>query len=511
MKPAIAAPVSRLGRLHWNQDYADIGMAVVLTAVAFGELTRSGQQLDVLGAILLALQTVPVAWRRRDPMRILITTGLAIIVYSGLGYPLSSGYLGVFVAFYTVAAHEPRRRAVVAAAVTALGILASFISYAVFGTDPTGTADMTATYLSFGLAWLIGDNLRVRRAYTRQLEQRAADLEREREERAALAVSQERARIARELHDVVAHHVSVMVVQASGARRVLENNPAAASDALAAVETAGRTALSEMRRMLEVLRTDEAGVGPQPGLGELERLAAQVREAGLPVELSVEGAPRELPGALDLAAYRIVQEALTNTVKHAGKASARVRVRYEPEALTLEVADDGRGAAAPLLAEGEEGAGHGLIGMRERVALYGGTLEAGPVFPGGYRVLASFPLDPVKESHSARRRGEDSALSAVAAAALRQRLDRGLRALPLAPEPEPLVEPRVVPPLIGRVVPPHPRPNPTRGRSSKPAAPKPAPKPAAPKPAAPKPAAPKPAAKPAAPKPAAPKSRKMAP
>ena len=182
-----------------------------------------------------------------------------------------------------------------------------------------------------------------------------------------------------------------------------------------------------------------------------------VRDAGLPVELSVEGATRCLPGALDLAAYRIVQEALTNTVKHAGKASARVLVRYEPETLEIEVVDDGRGAAAPLLAAAEEGGGHGLIGMRERVALYGGTLEAGPVFPGGYRVLATLPARARwrwAAGHVLRR---ESALSPCGGA-LRERLDRGLRDGPRrTPRAEPLVEPRVVPPLIGRVVPPHPR------------------------------------------------------
>ncbi len=474
MKPTTAAPARRFAGLRWNQDYADIVMAAVVTTIAFGSVYDVRQEVDAVGGILLALQTVPIAWRRRDPMRILITTGLAIIIYSALGYPLSNGYLGVFIAFYTVAAHEPRRRAVVAAVITAIGILISFVSYAAFATNVDQRADMTATYLSFGLAWLIGDNLRVRRAYTRQLEQRAVDLEREREERAALAVSQERARIARELHDVVAHHVSVMVVQASGARRVLEKNPAAAEDALEAVESAGRTALSEMRRMLEVLRTDEAGVGPQPGLTELERLAAQVREAGLPVELCVEGAPRELPGALDLAAYRIVQEALTNTVKHAGKANARVLVCYEPEALILDIVDDGRGAAAPLLAgEEEDGAGQGLIGMRERVTLYGGTLEAGPVFPGGYRVHATFPLDPL-EVRTPIRRHEDAALSAAAAAALRDRLEHGTQTAPSrVVEPEPLVEPRVMPPIIGRVVPPHSKPAPGRSRpAGKPSAPK---------------------------------------
>jgi signal transduction histidine kinase len=459
MLRSFGVPTFRLGRLQANHDYVDAALAAVITAIAFGTWVYVGEWHNPVGGVLLALQTVPIAWRRRDPMAVLFITGSAIMGYSVLGYKSSNGYLGVFVAFLTVAANEPRARATIAAAVTAGGILFSFACYAAFGSMEGWTANLTATFLSFGVAWLIGDNIRVRRAYTRQLEQRAAELEIEREEKAALAVSQERARIARELHDVVAHHVSVMVVQASGARRVLEKNPAAAPDALQAVEQSGRTALSEMRRMLEVLRTDEAGVGPQPGLDELDRLVGQVRDAGLPVELAVEGRPRELPGAMDLAAYRIVQEALTNTVKHAGQASARVVVRYEPESLLLEISDDGRGAAAPLLAGADQGGGQGLIGMRERVALYGGSLEAGPVFPGGYRVRAIFPLEPPEQGSTATCCDEESALSAVATAALRDRLERGPRLPATHPhEPEPLVKPRVVPPIIGRVVPPHPAP-----------------------------------------------------
>jgi signal transduction histidine kinase len=460
MLRSFGVPTLRLGRLRARQDLVDAVLAAVITAVAFGTWVYIGEWRNPVGGILLALQTVPIAWRRRDPMAVLFITGSAIMGYSVLGFKSSNGYLGVFVAFLTVAANEPRARATIAAAVTAGGILFSFACYAAFGSMEGWTTNLTATFLSFGVAWLIGDNIRVRRAYTRQLEQRAAELEIEREEKAALAVSQERARIARELHDVVAHHVSVMVVQASGARRVLEKNPTAAADALEAVEESGRTALSEMRRMLEVLRTDEAGVGPQPGLDELDRLVGQVRDAGLPVTLAVEGQPRELPGAMDLAAYRIVQEALTNTVKHAGQASARVLVRYEPESLLLDVSDDGRGAAAPLLEGGDQGGGQGggqgLIGMRERVALYGGSLEAGPIFPGGYRVRAKFPLEPPERGSTATCCDEESALSAVAAAALRARLERGPRPPATHPrEPEPLVKPRVVPPLIGRVVPPH--------------------------------------------------------
>jgi len=448
MQRAIAMPRLGLGRLRWNQDYADVAIAVALTVLALSAAGPNHVRLDAVSVPLLLLQTLPIAVRRRNPMRILIVTGSAITLYSLLGYPDSGGNLGVFVAFYTVAANEPRRRATAAAAITAGGILVSFASYAAFA-HSGWTTNLTGTYLSFGLAWLIGDNLRVRRAYTKQLEDRSIQLEREREEKAAQAVTEERSRIARELHDVVAHHVSVMVVQAAGARRIAEKDPAAAQAALAAVETAGRTALTEMRRMLEVLRADDPGMGPQPGLAELDKLISQVRAVGLPVELRIEGSACCLPAGMDLAAYRIIQEALTNTVKHGGKAAARVTVRYRVDCLEIEVVDDGRGAAAPLLAGGE-GGGHGLIGMNERVALFGGELETGPVFPGGYRVRARLPIEPDDSAQArAEREASLAALKKEAAAAHRERPPRA------AGHPESLVAPRVVPPMIGRVVPPH--------------------------------------------------------
>ena len=465
MQRAIALPRSYLGRIHWNQDYADVVMAVALTTLAIIGMGVNHIEINPISVTLLILQTSPIAWRRRNPMRVLWVTGTAITVYSLLGYHDSSAGSGVFVAFYTVAANEPRRRATIAAVITAGGIFTSFAAYAAIDSMTGWTANLTVTYLSFGLAWLIGDNLRVRRAYTRQLEGRAVELVHEREERAALAVADERARIARELHDVVAHHVSVMVVQSAGARRVLDVDPALARQALEAVEAAGRTALAEMRRMLEVLRTDDSGVGPQPGLGELDRLISQVREAGLPVELKMEGTVRELPVGMDLAAYRIVQEALTNAVKHAGKATAQVAVRFAPETLEIEIVDDGRGAAAPLLDGG--GGGHGLIGMRERVSLYGGELKAGPVFGGGYRVWATFQLDPEPRGSLATCCDEKSALTEVAAAAERDRAERADRSPRRTTGREQLVKPRVVPPMIGRVVPPHRAPSPHRDGGSR--------------------------------------------
>ena len=357
MQRDAATPRPAHWHLPWNQDYVDVLMGLALMGLALSTAVRDHYRLDAVSVSLLILQTLPIALRRRNPMRILILTGSAITLYSLLGYlgangvGDSNGAYGVVVAFYTVAAHEPRRRATVAAAITAACVLISFAAYAAFDSISGWTSNLSVTYLSFGLAWLIGDNLRVRRAYTRQLEARAAELEREREEKAAQAVAEERGRIARELHDVVAHYVSVMVVQAAGARRVVDKDPAAAKGALEAVEAAGRTALAEMRRMLEVLRADDPGMGPQPGLGELERLIGQVREVGLAVEFSVEGSACCLPAGMDLAAYRIVQEALTNTVKHGGKASARVTIRYTAETLEIEVIDDGRGAAAPRAAD----------------------------------------------------------------------------------------------------------------------------------------------------------------
>jgi signal transduction histidine kinase len=441
------------GRLHWNQDYADLVLALALTAVGLVTAYGNHARLDVVSVPLLVLQTLPLIRRRAYPMRTLYVTGLSIILYSLLGYPESGANLGVLVAFYTVAANESRRRATIAAIVTAGGIFISFAAYAAFDSTTGWSANMTSAYLSYGLAWLIGDNLRVRRAYTRQLENRAAELEVEREEKAAQAVTEERARIARELHDIVAHYVSVMVVQAAGARRIADKDPVEARKALEAVESAGRTALAEMRRMLEILRTDDPGMGPQPGLGEIDRLIQHVRDAGLPVTYSVEGEACCLPVGMDLAAYRIVQEALTNTVKHGGKAAARVTVRYTEETLEIEVVDDGRGAAAPLLSAAE-GGGHGLIGMRERVGLFGGELHTGPILTGGYRVFARLPIEP---DDIARARSErEAALAAVEEAATRERRELAQHARHAATRLPAPIRARAVPPMMVRVLPPHP-------------------------------------------------------
>jgi signal transduction histidine kinase len=281
---------------------------------------------------------------------------------------------------YTAAAQLDRRRALaafVAIEVGAVGALA-------LGGDADGST-IAGDAVALAAAWLFGDVARRRRHVTELLQERADQLERTQEEVARRAVAEERLRIARELHDVVAHSMSVVAVQAASGRLVVDTDPARAREALVAIEDTSRSALDEMRRLLGVLRQDGDGNGrePAPGLGDLDRLVAQTVEAGVPVSVRVEGARRALSPGADLTAYRIVQEALTNVRKHAPGAAASVTVRYQEDCVHIEVADDGGGRPAR-----PPGTGHGLVGMRERVALYGGAVEAGPATGGGFRVAA---------------------------------------------------------------------------------------------------------------------------
>jgi signal transduction histidine kinase len=291
--------------------------------------------------------------------------------------------LTVITASWSAAAYGGRRQAVA-------GLLAVWAAIGVVVVmDPERSIGDPFFVGLLGLAsWLVGLVWNQRSREAVELEERAARAEREREERALAAVGEERARIARELHDVVAHSVSVMVVQAAGARRLLEPHQERQHEALLAVEQTGREALAEMRRMLGVMRRrdEQAARAPQPSLEHVELLVDQVRRAGLPVDLRVEGERLPLPSGLDLSAYRIVQEGLTNTLKHAGPARANVLVRYSDDAVELEVADDGRGEV------NGDGLGQGLAGMRERVALYGGELVSGPRPGGGFLLRARLPL-----------------------------------------------------------------------------------------------------------------------
>jgi signal transduction histidine kinase len=373
---------------------------------------------DALGVLLTLGQALPLAWRRRAPRTVLAATVLAATANLVLGYQPTWAQVGMLVALYTVAAHRPRRQSVatgllVAGAVAVYGVISERLY-------PGASVEESVqgwvwSYLQFATAWFLGDLQKRRHAYTARLEALNAQLADEQELRARWAVAEERGRIARELHDVVAHSVSVMVVQAGAARRSVAANPGQATAALTQIESTGRQALAEMRRLLGLLRDRRDGgeaLAPQPSLAHLDSLVLAAREAGLPVELTVEGEPRPLPAGIDLSAYRIVQEALTNSLKHAGPAKATVRICYGGAALEVQVWDDGRGASGPPPGGGEpeangrppggrgadaegrlDGEGHGLIGMRERVALFGGELEVGPRPGGGFRVAARLPLE----------------------------------------------------------------------------------------------------------------------
>ncbi|MET8897929.1 sensor histidine kinase [Streptomyces albogriseolus] len=360
-----------------------------------------GTELPALTVPVVLLLSLVVALRRRMPERMLVlalVVGLAQLV---LDVSTAPADFALLVIVYTVAAVGARWASRLA--LTA-GLCAAPLAQLRWPSPHAGTAENVALSVilavPFALAWVLGDSIRTRRAYFAQLEERAARLEKEREAQAKVAVAAERARIARELHDVVAHNVSVMVVQADGAAYVLDAAPDQAKKALETISTTGRQALAEMRRLLGVLRTgehQEAGeYVPQPGLQQIEDLVEQCRESGLPVDFKVEGTSRELPRGVELTAYRIVQEALTNTRKHGGpNAGASVRLVYFDDGLGLLVEDDGKGAPHELYEEGGfDGQGHGLIGMRERVGMVGGTLDAGPRPGGGFRISALLPLKP---------------------------------------------------------------------------------------------------------------------
>ncbi|MET9891695.1 sensor histidine kinase [Streptomyces sp. NPDC006465] len=342
-----------------------------------------------------------VALRRRMPEKMLILAAALGFLQLVLDVEVMTADFAMLVIIYTVAADGARwasRFALIG------GLCAGTLSQLRWpATESGGLGGVLIAIFQtvpFALAWVLGDSIRTRRAYLAQLEERAARLEKEREAQAKVAVAAERARIARELHDVVAHNVSVMVVQADGAAYVMDTAPDQAKKALETISGTGRQALAEMRRLLGVLRTGEHQESgeyvPQPDVEQLDDLIAQCRTSGLPVDFKVEGTPRPLPSGVELTAYRIVQEALTNTRKHGGpNAGASVRLVYFDDGLGLLVEDDGKGAPHELYEDGgADGQGHGLIGMRERVGMVGGTLDAGPRPGGGFRISALLPLKP---------------------------------------------------------------------------------------------------------------------
>jgi signal transduction histidine kinase len=335
-------------------------------------------------AVLLSLGcSLPFFVRRRAPFATLMSCTICLVVLSVCQYPANVQSQMLVIFAYTLGAWAEGRKRAIGLGSIAIGL----IVVAAVGIPDANGANLLLTGAFYAASYAIGSSMRNRRLYNQQLEQRAADLERERDEEAKRAVADERLRIAQELHDVVAHSMGVIAVQAGVGAHVIDTDPAEAKQSLEAIASTSRSTLTEIRRLLGVLRADERGAyQPAPGLADLHKLVDDLGGAGLPVTVTIEGSARDIPPGVDLTAYRIVQEALTNVLKHAGPAHADVRVDYEPGTIRLEIVDNGRGV------NGRAGTGgHGLMGMRERVGVYGGSLHADAATGGGFRVVAELP------------------------------------------------------------------------------------------------------------------------
>lgn len=363
-------------------------IAASLTAAMVFEVWAEHLRPVYVVTPLMVVAGAALAWRRLYPLAVTAVLVLVAVTQSAAGMSMHTAVAPVvasLVLSWAIGAYEERRRAVLGLTLLVCGVWLSIGIDVLRGTDDYQSTDIPWIGMLLLVPGVLGIVFGARTRSLRAAEERAARLELERRE----AIAEERARIARELHDVIAHSVSVMTVQAGAAEEMLKLDPLRALEPVRAVQETGRDALVEMKRLVGMLREgdEETGLAPQPGLGDLERLVAQVREAGLTVELRVEGEPRALPIGVGLSAYRVVQEGLTNALKHAGGASATVTVRYGESALAIEVADEG--AEAP---QGGD-AGHGLVGMRERVGVFGGTFDAGPLASGGFAVRALLPLE----------------------------------------------------------------------------------------------------------------------
>ncbi len=367
---------------------------IVLAAIAGalevalrGDADRAPSTTPWFAVPATALIVLPLLARRRYPF-----AAPVIVWLLGAGLSFVDGRLVVFttsaMAAGMVAAFLLGNLRDAVQARIGLVVVLGGAAIIVYNNPDSAAGQYVFTPVLFGIAWLAGFALRERAAQAEAAEERAAHAERERESAARIAVAEERARIARELHDVVAHAVSVMVLQVGAVRHRLPPTLEDDRDALVGVEQAGRSALAEMRRLLGAMRRDDEDpeLAPQPGLGGLDPLLHEVGRAGLPVRLHVEGEPVPLPPALDLSAYRIVQEGLTNALKHARASHADVVIRYRPDELQIDVRDDGKGASR------SDGLGHGLVGIRERVKIYGGEMTAGTATGGGFVLSTRLPL-----------------------------------------------------------------------------------------------------------------------
>jgi signal transduction histidine kinase len=373
----------------------DAALTVALLAVAVPSMwARDGgnnfrfNEPGPVAVLLAVASVVPLYFRRRAPLASLVVATIPVLFITGLDYQTAVVSQTLLIAVYSVGAYAASRdRAYGLAFIVVALFIARFVA------PDLGNAGLALNFAIFAAAYLFGSTVRNRRLYMAELEERAVALEHERDEQSKRAVADERLRIAQDLHDVVAHSMGVIAVQAGVGAHVIDSDPAEAKKALEAISHTSRTTLSEIRRMLGVLRADsDAEYAPAPGLADLDKLVRDVRAAGIDVDVRAEGDPNpDLPPGVEFTAYRIVQEALTNVIKHAGKARAVVVVRHAPAALGIEVTDDGRGINGHTPDAKNGRTGHGLMGMRERVGVYGGAFEAGPRTGGGFRVAATLP------------------------------------------------------------------------------------------------------------------------
>ena len=365
---------------------AVLAFTSVVPVLALGDL--SWGKPKALAVVLGLLSTVPVAWRARYPLSafaiVLFANGACLYAAAPIGAAFQP-FVALTLTAYSVGSRAEGRRALWAPPVLVVASVPVFVAARLHGQQ---SGNIIPSLLWLVAAWAVGRTVRSWRHQNVALEAANRELTEQRELRAQAAVAVERGRIARELHDVVAHNVSMIVVQAGAAARVLHGEQPDVRNALEVIAATGRETVDEMRTLLGVLRSDDgpSALKPQPGLADLDQLVSGVREAGLPVIVRIEGSPRPLPPAMDLSAFRIVQEALTNTLKHAGPAQAQVTVRYEEGLVTLEITDTGHGP------QGARATGHGLVGMRERATMFGGELEAAGAEGGGFTVRARLPL-----------------------------------------------------------------------------------------------------------------------
>jgi signal transduction histidine kinase len=391
------------GRGPWMTDIVVVAVVGTL-AITGSELNRwhhgpvtGYRRLDALGIALLAVSALALAARRQRPVPVLVVTVVATMLYYLLGYPYGLAFLGLYVAFFTAVVTGHRLAAWVGAVVLTANMWLSWAAR--YPVEPSVLA-WTAACLLIVLG--AGEVVRLRRAYLDSLRQRAVEAERTRDEEGRRRASEERLHIARELHDLIGHNISLINVQASVGLHLLERQPEQAAAALTAIKQASKDTLDELRLVIGAVRGGEADSPRRParGLADLDALVSSAAAAGLAVNLEVAGTPRPVPAGLGLTAFRIVQESLTNVRRHAGPATTAVRLEYGDHALTVRIEDDGQGTRQP-----PRRGGSGLAGMRERAAAAGGELEAGPRPGGGFLVLARLPLDPVPAELDSPREG----------------------------------------------------------------------------------------------------------